>query len=171
MSWTDERTDTLKSLWAEGLSASQIARQMGGVTRNAVIGKVHRLGLIGRADPSRPGERVARPKAERPRRPRKPVIVASNAVFEKAERPPVVIVPARAWEPLPGSTPRPWTERGRGCAWPVKVAGAEVQHSCCRPKKAGHPNYCPEHARLGVSEANAKAPRGSALARSMRRYA
>ena len=51
--WTDERVDQLKSLWTEGLSASQIARALGGVTRNAVIGKVHRLGLAGRAAPSR----------------------------------------------------------------------------------------------------------------------
>ncbi|NBU29555.1 MAG: GcrA cell cycle regulator, partial [Caulobacteraceae bacterium] len=46
MGWTDERVNTLRTLWAEGLSASQIAKQLGGgVTRNAVIGKVHRLGL------------------------------------------------------------------------------------------------------------------------------
>ena len=48
MSWTDERIDLLKQLWSDGLSASQIAGQMGGVTRNAVIGKVHRLKLEGR---------------------------------------------------------------------------------------------------------------------------
>jgi GcrA cell cycle regulator len=49
MNWTDERVELLTKLWAEGLSASQIARQLGGVTRNAVIGKVHRLKLSGRA--------------------------------------------------------------------------------------------------------------------------
>ena len=49
MSWTDERVELLKKLWADGLSASQIAAELGGVTRNAVIGKVHRLGLSGRA--------------------------------------------------------------------------------------------------------------------------
>ncbi len=49
MSWTDERVDRLKKLWTDGLSASQIAAELGGVTRNAVIGKVHRLGLSGRA--------------------------------------------------------------------------------------------------------------------------
>ena len=49
MAWTDERVEKLKTLWAEGLSARQIAEQLGGVTRNAVIGKVHRLGLSGRA--------------------------------------------------------------------------------------------------------------------------
>jgi GcrA cell cycle regulator len=49
MSWTDERVETLKKMWAEGQSASQIAKELGGVTRNAVIGKVHRLGLSNRA--------------------------------------------------------------------------------------------------------------------------
>src|SRR3989338_8121113 len=48
MSWTDERAETLKKMWAEGQSASQIAKELGGVTRNAVIGKVHRLGLSNR---------------------------------------------------------------------------------------------------------------------------
>jgi GcrA cell cycle regulator len=49
MSWTDERVETLKRMWGEGQSASQIAKELGGVTRNAVIGKVHRLGLSNRA--------------------------------------------------------------------------------------------------------------------------
>ena len=48
MSWTDERVETLKRMWGEGQSASQIAKELGGVTRNAVIGKVHRLGLSNR---------------------------------------------------------------------------------------------------------------------------
>jgi GcrA cell cycle regulator len=49
MSWTDERVELLRKLWSDGLSASQIAAELGGITRNAVIGKVHRLGLSGRA--------------------------------------------------------------------------------------------------------------------------
>lgn len=49
MSWTDERVELLKKMWAEGQSASQIAKELGSVTRNAVIGKVHRLGLSNRA--------------------------------------------------------------------------------------------------------------------------
>src|SRR5262245_40202895 len=49
MGWTDERVERLKKLWSDGLSASQIAAELGGITRNAVIGKVHRLGLSGRA--------------------------------------------------------------------------------------------------------------------------
>ena len=50
MSWTDDRVETLKRMWAEGQSASQIAKELGGVTRNAVIGKVHRLGLSNRTE-------------------------------------------------------------------------------------------------------------------------
>lgn len=50
MSWTDDRVETLKRMWAEGQSASQIAKELGGVTRNAVIGKVHRLGLSNRVE-------------------------------------------------------------------------------------------------------------------------
>ena len=49
MSWTDERVETLKKMWGDGQSASHIAKELGGVTRNAVIGKVHRLGLSNRA--------------------------------------------------------------------------------------------------------------------------
>ena len=54
MNWTDERVELLRKLWSEGLSASQIAAQLGGVSRNAVIGKVHRLKLSsrGRATPA-----------------------------------------------------------------------------------------------------------------------
>src|SRR4051794_16711890 len=66
MGWTEERVGLLKKLWLEGLSASQIAKQLGGVTRNAVIGKVHRLGLSGRATPSQP----PRPAFKTPRPPR-----------------------------------------------------------------------------------------------------
>jgi GcrA cell cycle regulator len=59
--WTEDRVTLLKKLWTDGLSASQIAKQLGGVTRNAVIGKVHRLGLAGRATPSRPIKRLETP--------------------------------------------------------------------------------------------------------------
>lgn len=64
MSWTEERVETLKKLWTEGLSASQIAGVLGGVTRNAVIGKVHRLGLSGRAKSSST-TRIRKPRAPR----------------------------------------------------------------------------------------------------------
>ena len=53
MAWTDDRVEVLKKMWGEGKSASQIAKELGGVTRNAVIGKVHRLGLSNRATTSK----------------------------------------------------------------------------------------------------------------------
>ncbi|MDU8911750.1 GcrA family cell cycle regulator [Aestuariicoccus sp. MJ-SS9] len=75
MSWTDERVELLKKMWGEGQSASQIAKELGGVTRNAVIGKVHRLGLSNRsgaaptgtdqaADPKEKSAAKAEPKAK-----------------------------------------------------------------------------------------------------------
>ncbi|WP_035463509.1 GcrA family cell cycle regulator, partial [Bartonella birtlesii] len=58
MGWTDERVELLKKFWNEGLSASQIAAQLGGVSRNAVIGKVHRLKLPGRGKTAQGGARA-----------------------------------------------------------------------------------------------------------------
>ena len=56
MAWTDERIDHLKKLWEKGLTASQIAEELGGVSRNAVIGKAHRLGLKSRPSPVKSGD-------------------------------------------------------------------------------------------------------------------
>ncbi len=69
MSWTDERVEPLKKMWNEGQSASQIAKELGGVTRNAVIGKVHRLGLSNRAG----GARARSPRPTRTRASAEPV--------------------------------------------------------------------------------------------------
>jgi GcrA cell cycle regulator len=77
MSWTDERVETLKRMWAEGQSASQIAKELGGVTRNAVIGKVHRLGLSNRAgegaaaadDTDQPSPARSEPSSPKPAEP------------------------------------------------------------------------------------------------------
>lgn len=71
MSWTDERVDQLRKLWMDGFSASQIAATLGNaITRNAVIGKVHRLGLSGRI--KTPSSAKPRPRASAPRAPRAP---------------------------------------------------------------------------------------------------
>src|SRR5437763_16438802 len=82
MSWTDERVELLKKLWADGLSASQIAGELGGVTRNAVIGKVHRLNLSGRAKPAGGGvPRTHRPRvASAPRMPSRPLSIGNTAL-------------------------------------------------------------------------------------------
>ena len=69
MSWTDERVETLKRMWAEGQSASQIAKELGGVTRNAVIGKVHRLGLSNRTEEAPAEAPAAAPEAAAPAAP------------------------------------------------------------------------------------------------------
>ncbi len=91
MSWTDERVETLKKMWGEGQSASQIAKELGGVTRNAVIGKVHRLGLSNRAGsgasaPAKPA--AAKEKAaSKPAAPKAPPKAKPAAKAAKEEEP------------------------------------------------------------------------------------
>jgi GcrA cell cycle regulator len=102
MSWTDERVETLKRMWAEGQSASQIAKELGGVTRNAVIGKVHRLGLSNRNDDSETPAAEPAPKAAAPEPAPKPA-PAEPAPQPKAAAP----APAPASEPAPESAPAP----------------------------------------------------------------
>lgn len=166
--WTPERVEALRALWKEGLSCAQIAKQLGHVTRSAVIGKAHRLGLDGRQNPAKPGSARAKTSAPRPSKPEKPVrlkVVAPPAPVEER------IAFARAWQPLPGSIPRPWEDRGRGCKWPIDVLGAEVMHACCEPRDRDHANYCRPHRILSTSPAQAKAKMGSAYVRSLRRFA
>ena len=86
MSWTDERVETLKKMWGEGQSASQIAKELGGVTRNAVIGKVHRLGLSNRAGSG--GGASKAPAKE------KPAAAAKPAAKPAAKAKPAAQVPA-----------------------------------------------------------------------------
>ncbi|MDZ4321417.1 MAG: GcrA family cell cycle regulator, partial [Phenylobacterium sp.] len=84
--WTDDRVGALKKLWLEGQSASQIAKQLGGgVTRNAVIGKVHRLGLSGRAAPSQPARTATSFRTTRPR-PAAPAATPAQAPQASAPR-------------------------------------------------------------------------------------
>ncbi len=103
MSWTDERVETLKRMWTEGASASQIAKELGGVTRNAVIGKVHRLGLSNRGDEAPAAE--AAPAAAAPAAPVReaPKPKAAEKPAEKPE--PVKAAPAP--EPAPEPQPEP----------------------------------------------------------------
>ncbi|MDX5350966.1 MAG: GcrA cell cycle regulator [Paracoccaceae bacterium] len=94
MSWTDERVETLKRMWSEGQSASQIAKELGGVTRNAVIGKVHRLGLSNRVGgkededeaPAAPPAAAAAPRPEPTPRP-EPVAPRAEAPRPAAPAP------------------------------------------------------------------------------------
>ena len=96
MSWTDERVELLKKMWGEGQSASQIAKELGGVTRNAVIGKVHRLGLSNRTTGG--GAKAAAPAKEATPKPApKPADPAPKPEPVKADKP----------EPAPEPATRP----------------------------------------------------------------
>ena len=167
MGWTDERVESLKKLWQDGLSASQIAKQLGGVTRNAVIGKVHRLGLSGRAAPSKP----ARPtfKAPRPARPAAapaaPRRVAEQTVPVAAAPSPS---PVRYVEEAPG-TATVLTLGAHMCKWPIGDPSSESCPFCGRRQDEGP--YCVEHARIAYQPAQTKKKSGAnELARSLRRY-
>ena len=88
MGWTDERVELLKKLWMEGLSASQIAAELGdGVTRNAVIGKVHRLKLSARAKPTNTTPRARPAPRQVPRRPSGSTMASSTSTISAAAKP------------------------------------------------------------------------------------
>ncbi len=159
MSWTDERVELLKKLWADGLSASQIAAQLGGVSRNAVIGKVHRLKLSGRARST-----SSAPRAKKPRtttggnrvasrgggRPMQTTTIgatalkqhfAPDAVAEPDLRPiEDVVVPIARKLKLVELT-------DKTCKWPVGDPLSEDFHFCGHDSDEGSP-YCKYHARL-----------------------
>ncbi len=123
MSWTDERVELLKKMWSEGQSASQIAKELGGVTRNAVIGKVHRLGLSNRAGAApapaaaastkpepkaKPAVKAEAPKQVKPQAKPAPAEPAEDSVAKNTtpEAPVAAPVPLRkqivpAGQPLP----------------------------------------------------------------------
>jgi len=113
MSWSDDRVELLKRLWGEGQSASQIAKELGGVTRNAVIGKVHRLGLSNRngsaqasnaASAATPEAETPKPAAKpAPKPAAKPAAPAQSAAEDAAPATPAVRVKAiiPAGQPLP----------------------------------------------------------------------
>lgn len=174
MAWTDERVETLKKMWGEGQSASQIAKELGGVTRNAVIGKVHRLGLSNRTSGSAPAKPAAQETAAKPAAaPKaKPAAKPEPARAEASEKP---VVPARrqiipAGQPLP---PQPSANEispealasvrevekkakkislmeltERTCKWPIGDPATDEFWFCGLAVKPGKP-YCEAH--VGVA--------------------
>ena len=98
MSWTDERVEQLKRMWNDGQSASQIAKELGSVTRNAVIGKVHRLGLSNRAGMpmARPGEEEAAEEIAVERPAAEPLSAAAEPEREEQPAEPVAAMPVPA---------------------------------------------------------------------------
>jgi GcrA cell cycle regulator len=170
MTWTEERVETLKKLWAEGLSASQIAARLGmGVTRNAVIGKVHRLNLASRATaPRQPSNRTAttmrrapRDGLSSPRQPSSPSMPTAGATALKSYAQPQ-LSPRLA--PLPEPKPLRLVDlpkdgritilhlSDKTCKWPI----GDPQHDefcfCGHTPREGAP-YCEYHARIAYQPA------------------
>ena len=145
MSWTDDRVELLKKLWQEGLSASQIAAELGGITRNAVIGKVHRLGLSGRGQPTSSIKRQRRAHAPAIRRPRH-VSIGNLALqthleaYSEAEIRPRrdVVVPIAKRLSI-------YMLTERTCKWPIGDPGTEDFHFCGNDSLESGP-YCEYHA-------------------------
>lgn len=150
MAWNDERVELLKKLWGEGLSASQIASRLGGVTRNAVIGKVHRLGLSGRATTSR--MKSHRPRARAAAQAKR----VAKARFPQMGNPTVrgLFQPdAEPFVPAVEELVIPLNERKTiqtlvecSCRWPIGDPQMADFHFCGKTKVQGLP-YCEFHAR------------------------
>jgi GcrA cell cycle regulator len=154
--WTDERVEILKKLWAEGLSASRIAGELGGITRNAVIGKVHRLGLSGRA--KSPASSTPRPRKAR----------QSSAAF-RSPRTSMRGNTALALNAAPGYEPDAESEPTENvvpigqrctileltddkCRWPLGDPGQADFCFCGGKSIVGLP-YCAYHARVAYQPA------------------
>jgi GcrA cell cycle regulator len=188
MSWTDERVETLRAMWAEGRSASQIAKELGGVTRNAVIGKVHRLGLSNRG-PN--GERTDETEAAAPVEP--PAAVEPEALADAGQadavaprakenvvtsmRPKPAGVPGQPLPPQPAGSEisaealanlaevakkaRRLTLMQlteRTCKWPVGDPATDDFWFCGLPCVAGKP-YCETHVAVAFQPMSARRDR------------
>ncbi len=158
MAWTDDRVDLLKKLWSEGLSASQIAGRLGEVTRNAVIGKVHRLGLSGRATTSRmkshrPRARISSAKRQTRARVQQMGNPAVRALYQPDAEP---FVPAADELVIPlkeRKTIQTLTESS--CKWPIGDPQLPDFHFCGKSRVTGLP-YCEHHARRAFQPPQAR---------------
>lgn len=172
MSWTDERIEKLTKMWEGGATASQIADELGGVSRNAVIGKAHRLGLKARPSPVKPNEKEAAapaPKAPKAEAAPRPAAAAAAPAAPAADMPRIVSVgpggflrqgPGDQQAPIPPAPPRrlvpakPSPEvadktslldlNDRICRWPMGHPGEPDFHFCGEKVNPGFP-YCVEH--------------------------
>ena len=164
MAWTEDRVEILTKLWAEGLSASQIAGKLGGVTRNAVIGKVHRLGLSGRAKPKRKTARPAAPK--RVATARKRPAIRKRVAPRAAPKP--VPVPLEA-KPLPnGDYATIMTLTESLCKWPLGDPTSSDFRFCGRSTDKGEP-YCKAHAQLAYQPSRRKVAASRNIGQAQRR--
>ena len=145
MRWTNEQTDALRRLWGDGLSASQIAAVLGDVTRNAVIGKVHRMNLSGRAKPA--AKKKLRSKARAAHHPRAVLPKSTDLPASRAQ-------PFRRSLPPPSQdTPEPANFNvslmeitDKVCKWPHGDPRHEDFGLCGHEVRVGFP-YCDFHVR------------------------
>ena len=170
MAWTDERVEILKNLWVEGQSASFIAKQLGSVTRNAVIGKVHRLGLSNRS--SGPPAKAALKEKTAPDQEKASIKVKIEvekkpdlvpALAKPIPRPKLIIKAGQPLPPQPSAneispealaTVREVEKKAkklsvmelteRTCKWPVGDPATEDFWFCGLTAQAGKP-YCEAH--------------------------
>jgi len=155
MSWTAERTALAVKLWGLGKSASQVAADLGDVSRNAVIGKLHRLGLSGRGAPSTPKgpnwhqrRDAQRAEARKSGPPSRPATPRKGAQYEEGSSPAEVVALANAVVPLM----LPLEGLGDGCKFPY---GDGPFHFCGHDKPAGQ-SYCKAHHRLSFRPDDAR---------------
>ena len=140
MDWNDQAVSTLRALWKDGHSTAEIGRRMG-ITKNTVIGKVHRLKLSGRPSPIRtaPGPRAPRTKRIAPRgQPTQPPTI---------QQPLVAAAPRAPTPPARPAAPPPLALQTCGtCQWPVGEPRAPGFRLCEGPALSGRP-YCETHCR------------------------
>ena len=154
--WTAEVVARLRALWAEGHSTAEIGRRMG-LSKNAVIGKAHRLVLPARPSPIRDKGTGRKPHTRTPPRVRGPSLpplpivgLAPAPAPIPAERPAPVQHPATMFKPL---------ETRHPCCWPIGEPGTPSFRYCDAPAKPGKP-YCPEHVAVAYVRPYAHGARG-----------
>ncbi len=136
MEWTDETIARLRSLWAEGLSTAEIGRRLN-ISKNAVVGKAHRLNLPARPSPIRRTTGESAPRQVTPKRTQGPTLPPLSASVSM----PVPVL--RAIMPAP----KPQQPRTTPCCWPIGEPGRSSFHFCNAAAAAGKP-YCEEHAAI-----------------------
>ncbi len=160
MTWNDERVDALKKLWSDGLSASQIAGRLGGVTRNAVIGKVHRLGLAGRATTSR--MKSHRPRVRTAQAVKRGLMRARPNGIANSPLKSLYLADTEPYVPPAEELVIPLHERKyiqtlteSCCRWPIGDPQQPEFHFCGKKKIPGLP-YCEVHARRAFQPPQAR---------------
>jgi GcrA cell cycle regulator len=164
ITWTDDRVEQLRKLWEAGLSASQIAGELGNITRNAVIGKVHRLGLSGRTKST--SSAAPRPRKSRPpthmERITRPAVRGNTALAQAFEM-------ELETDPIAYDNVVPMAQRrtlleltDETCRWPIGDPGAPEFFFCGGKSLSGLP-YCANHSRVAyqpVNDRRRRAPQG-----------